>query len=774
MIIEVKDFKGLATNVDPGDIGLEFSHVNENFRLDTPGTLTKQKGRGSNTDIASTRLTQLQYWSPSNLTTANAVIPSIWVGFDDVNNKIKKLNSNFATPLDVGTAIADVSSVDLNDHGQDFRIAPDNLNHSAKILQHISRKFFEGAITINEYIAQEAMPSLPTASQMFLDEITSLVVGADSGLSLGEASSATSYNYKISPIFDGFQELPLSNNFLSLVVADNTKAGKIKISFTNQTTGSGTAPNKTYGFNPRITSFKVYRETNNSGHYYELLEIPINTSGGSSNIIIDGSSSGSNSTALPGKNFSYSNTLIDNNTAVKASSGVFGTPNQTVPSGTLSCRYVWKHLQKLANGNLDSNSNARYASSPTIKTSAVASISGTTANFSAVAGPLATGTFTNFLNNGFLQLEVSSHPTDGASAFNFNTTTHIRRLLETTASYNGSLVTIYNSDYDFNHTLQNSVWHNKAIGYNTANANRWGPGGVNGYVSIDHNSGQHIVLDSVGKSVKLFDTSSFSVGQNIDLNKSYVLTVGSTNTTFEIYDVGYTNGVVQPYADEANIDTRYKYSQMIGDMHFVGNVRLDPSGNSEDHPDWVMYSETGQPDILPITNFIQILDQQGGYINGLNRILNNLVVFMTKGVFRLDVSSGEPSLFTLLEVNSSVGCIAPQSIVNAKDNLFFCAKDNMYQIRPDFTFVAISRPIEDVYQGISTIALSKVMYDIKRDRLICRFGSDALNIYCYDLGTQDWTKMVFNDGNFKQADFFTVNDDLGLHSVRVYDPNPNP
>ena len=98
----------------------------------------------------------------------------------------------------------------------------------------------------------------------------------------------------------------------------------------------------------------------------------------------------------------------------------------------------------------------------------------------------------------------------------------------------------------------------------------------------------------------------------------------------------------------------------------------------------------------------------------------------------------------------------------------------MYQIRPDFTFIAISKPIEDVYQGISTISLSKVIYDAKRDRLICRFGSDALNIYCYDLGTQDWTKMVFNDGNFKQADFFTVDDDLDLYSARVYDTNPSP
>ena len=59
MIVEVKQFKGIATNADPSDIGLEFSRDNQNFSLDTFGTLTKQDGRGSATDVSSVRLSQL-------------------------------------------------------------------------------------------------------------------------------------------------------------------------------------------------------------------------------------------------------------------------------------------------------------------------------------------------------------------------------------------------------------------------------------------------------------------------------------------------------------------------------------------------------------------------------------------------------------------------------------------------------------------------------------------------------------------------------------------
>ena len=92
-----------------------------------------------------------------------------------------------------------------------------------------------------------------------------------------------------------------------------------------------------------------------------------------------------------------------------------------------------------------------------------------------------------------------------------------------------------------------------------------------------------------------------------------------------------------------------------------------------------------------------------------------------------------------------------------------------------FTFIPVSESIEDVYQGISNKEDSKVMYDAKRDRLICKFGNTSANIYIYDLLKESWTKMVFTDlSNFEYADFFTINDDLNLYGLRVYDPNPSP
>lgn len=764
MLIEVKEFQGLATKADPTDIGLEYSRQNQNFSLDTPGTLTKHDGRGSAVTVSSVRLTQLQYWSPSNLDTSNAEIPAVWVGFDDHNNKIKLLTKSFGSPSDLGGAIASVTRVDLNDHGQDFRISADNLTHPAKILQHISRKYFEGNDEVNEYVFQDATPVHPTTAEMDFQSLTAVTLGADTGLTLAD----NTYNYKLSPIYDGAQELPLDTAFKTVTMGNANKCNKISIRVPNQS-GSGTAPNKTYAFNPRITSIKIYRETGNDDNYYQVGEVPVNTKNDTDNIIFK------DKTVYEGDGHVFSNTFIDNYSSLTASDGVFSMPNVTTTIPYNNLRVSWHILMPDENGTLDSfqspgNSPIIYGGSTTIDGT---NSSGNTWTFTADDGPLNDSTFLALLEKGIAQVQTGSQDPD----YGFNAQCKIHRIYfgertsDNVPSYTGETpATNATSD------LFNVVWHDKALIYDIDDDDRFGINGANGYIAVNASGGQRIVLESVGKAVRLDNIDAYSDSDSVDLYKDYVLTRDSTHSVLHFYDLGYTNSFLAPFlgADIA-VDTRYKFSQMIGDIHFVGNVQLDPNGNPENHPDFVMYSEPGQPDIIPSANFIRILDQQGGFINGLDRILNNLVVFMTRGVFRLDVSSGDPSLFTLLEVNTSVGCIAPESIVNAKDNLFFCANDNMFQIRPDFTFVPITKPIEDIYQGIANKSSSKVLYDIKRDRLICRFGNTSSNIYAYDLIQNVWTKYTFTDlTNFKTSDFFTINDELDLFGIGVYDTNPSP
>lgn len=745
MIIEVKEFKGLATNADPNDIGLEFSRINTNFSLDTLGTLTKQKGRGSHTDLSGIQISQLQYWSPSNLDINNAEIPAVWVGFDATNNKIKRLNNDFSSPTDLGSPVTSSNVVDLNDHGQDFRIATDNLANPPKILQHISRKFFEGNDTVNEYVVQNATPVHPTTAEMDFQLLTAVNLGANTGLTLAN----NTYNYKLSPIFDGSQELPLPSTFRTVTTGDANKCNKISIRFPNQS-GSGTEPNKTYAFNPRITSVKIYRETGNDDNYYQVGEVPINTSNDTDNIIFE------NKTVYEGNGHVFSNSFIDEYTSLTASSGILDTINVTTSQVRVSVKLLYCILGKNDDGTDDAINVLN--NSPRIFSVTLTSSNGTSWTANSNDAPRNNSAFTSLLQKGIVA--VTAQPSDDNNFFNQNS-----KIVRVVVENDSIISNANNASVD----ISNVVYHDKALIYDMPDADRFGINGANGYIAVDASDGQRVVLESVGKAVRLDSVTAYSDSDSVDLYKDYVITRDSTHTVAHFYDIGYTNSFLAPFlGTDATVDTRYKYSQMIGDMNFVGNVRLDPNGNPEDHPDFVMFSESGQPDIIPSTNFIRILDQQGGSIIGMNRILNNLVVFMTRGIFRLDVSSGDPSLFTLLEVNTGIGCVAPESIVNAQDNLFFCSKDNIYQIRSDFTFIPISKSIEDTYQGIANISFSKIIYDIKRDRLICTLGNDHTNIFIYDLINQEWTKLNFDDSNFKTANFFTVNDDLGLFTVDVY------
>jgi hypothetical protein len=245
----------------------------------------------------------------------------------------------------------------------------------------------------------------------------------------------------------------------------------------------------------------------------------------------------------------------------------------------------------------------------------------------------------------------------------------------------------------------------------------------------------------------------------------------SNEAIFYFYDVGLTSGAMQPYVKDAKTDVHYKYSQMLGNRLFVGNVKLDPVGDNEDHPDWIIYSEFGMPDVLPIVNYIQIKDQQGGEIVGLNKILDSLVVLMSRGVFRLDVGSSlDPGGFSLMESNKDVGCIAPKGIVSINDNIFFCSNNGIYQITPDFRFTPITEPIKDVYQATANKENSRLFYDVNRNRMLCRFGNGTTTIYAYDLLSNAWSTIKYDS---LPSDFYSINDSLDVFGFSKTTPeNP--
>lgn len=795
MLLEIKDFKGIATQVDVADIGLDYAFKNQNYKLDVPGALVKIQGRGTKYNFSSITFNDLVYWSPSNLNLSSDVIAAKWVGYDSKGDRLWMVDGNVATdPAPTPIALGLNYSLDIptafnfQDHGTAFRFAPDNLNHKPRILQHISRNFFEGDYSVDEFVFQDATPSFPTgAISLSVNEIE---IGADTGLNLPQGS----YRYKIAPVFDGVQEIPLPEWSQSIGPGTDTKMGSMVITM-NKSTPSGTAPNKTYALNPRITSLDIFRETDNSGTYYEILSIPINTKNADTNKVAENKLIYRNRENLAAETtyplYAYSPTAANAYNAITASDGILSMPDINLISipqgnGTNGVYYRWVLNFYIDDGYesvYQTENSPTFYQTPTIQRSVDsdgnATGGGMQYEFADVNGPLDNNAWKTLLSKGIITVSDSNNgfvPGNGVTRMddpssNFGIRARlVRRLYYINNQGSSVLYTQSNNnikffelgDVAFTKDMIIVQIDNDKIGQNLA-------GGLLKSGDVVTN-----IIGNVGGAIRVNvddESNSIETGHFADIHKNYLITTTAEQVSILVNDTGFSNGRMQPFPDKLLVDTRYKYSQMIGDRLFVGNVRIDPENNFEDHPDWIVYSESGMPDILPAINYIQIKDQQGGIITGMNKILDSLVVFMTRGIFRLDVGNiVNPSDFNLMEAEKNVGCIAPRSIINIKDNIFFASHDNIYQISPDFRFHPVSLPIRDDYQTTSDLEKTRLFYDVKNSEMLCRFGLDMTTMYIYNIENQTWRTRKFTDTTPPAPTFFTIDDSLEVWAIRQYTP----
>ena len=290
----------------------------------------------------------------------------------------------------------------------------------------------------------------------------------------------------------------------------------------------------------------------------------------------------------------------------------------------------------------------------------------------------------------------------------------------------------------------------------------WAPLERNDWTATVGSQTQKIVA-TITKAVKVNSQfTAYTSNGTATLNDGYYFTISGTNVTLVISDWGVADGSLHPLNALDKVAVNYKYGVYIGGRNFVGNVRLDPDGESEDHEDWIIYSEIQQPDILPIVNYIQIKDTQGGAITGLSKHLGDLIVFMEKGVYRLDVPSTNPGNFSLMEAEENFGCVAPNSIVNVGGSTFFAGKDNAFMLDAGFNIEAITEPIKDIYQAATNIENSRFIYDPKKNRVLCRFGDDKVNIYALDINLGAWYQL---DMGSSAVDLFAIDESLNIFSI---------
>lgn len=240
-----------------------------------------------------------------------------------------------------------------------------------------------------------------------------------------------------------------------------------------------------------------------------------------------------------------------------------------------------------------------------------------------------------------------------------------------------------------------------------------------------------------------------------------------SGTTYRMtfVDVGEVEGSYHPFSGVNSLDTRFKYSTALNGRQFVANVTIydGMSATGEEHNDMVIFSELNAPDVLPISNFIQIKDLQGGQIYGIEGLFADIVVFSERGIFRLNVPSDDPTAWSLVESEPNIGCTHPDSIAKWEGGVFFRGTDNLYYITSNFEFIPVGNDIKDKWD--TNLVRCKV--DVANNRLVVNDTVDDKSYildldkfkkgetYWYQFTTDDTTadgdlvQFVDRDGTYK-------------------------
>tara|TARA_R100001594_G_scaffold12533_3_gene27778 strand:- start:1803 stop:5942 length:4140 start_codon:yes stop_codon:yes gene_type:complete len=215
---------------------------------------------------------------------------------------------------------------------------------------------------------------------------------------------------------------------------------------------------------------------------------------------------------------------------------------------------------------------------------------------------------------------------------------------------------------------------------------------------------------------------------------------GSFNSSMGLWfiDTGLPDGPRHPFETAKSLDVKHKYSTMLNGRQFLGNVKITSEEEIEEHPNFVMFSDVNSPDIIPITNYIQLQDLQGGEIVGIETLMSDLVVFMTNGVFRLSVPSNNPASWSLVEAHQNVGALHDKGIVKTQNGIFFLSKSDIFYLDSGFSLNPISDPIRDTYQA-GTSSSFRLHHNVKYSLLYLTYTPSTTTImYIYDLKRGVW------------------------------------
>jgi hypothetical protein len=119
------------------------------------------------------------------------------------------------------------------------------------------------------------------------------------------------------------------------------------------------------------------------------------------------------------------------------------------------------------------------------------------------------------------------------------------------------------------------------------------------------------------------------------------------------------------------------------------NGRLCFFGNPQ-HPDYLFFSDIASKEYIPYFYTLQFTNDLQEPVNAITKFMNILVVqspsytWGIKGDSPLPLSELEGQIYQKITINPTIGCIAPHSVKNVRNQLYFLSKEGIFTLRSLF------------------------------------------------------------------------------------------
>jgi len=176
------------------------------------------------------------------------------------------------------------------------------------------------------------------------------------------------------------------------------------------------------------------------------------------------------------------------------------------------------------------------------------------------------------------------------------------------------------------------------------------------------------------------------------------------------------------------------YQNMVGGQIFAGNVLIDgpESKIKENYANMVIVSTSGQPDLLPVNNFILVGVGSGSYITGIEEWMGNAIIFTNDA---LEVwAPGDPP--QRIEQYVGRGCNAPLSIQITPYGVFY-ANHNGIMVYDGERPKVISRFIETSFDSCNVINAVSDLNTVEYGVGVYFPKDDQYGFFCNTIGTSE-------------------------------------